>query len=63
MSSDYSAHLNRQRKERLEKVTLSILNGMMSAKPDTLSQESLVKQSIELAKEFIKQIDEDGRSK
>ena len=62
MSNDYSDYLKRQQRERLEKVTLSILNGLISRNPN-VSQVGLVQQSIELAKEFIKQIDEDSRKK
>lgn len=61
MNTDYKAHIAKQKRERLEKLTLTILNGFMSnssLKPE-VDNEYLVKHSIEVAKELIKQLDEE----
>lgn len=58
MSDDYKSFLKRKERERLEKTSLTILTAMKSCETFTLTDNNeLIRQSITLAKEFIKQID------
>ena len=65
MSEDYKAHLKRQRRERLEKVALSVLQGLCANA--TLKEQysgpiETPQLAIQVAKEFIKQIDEENNN-
>ena len=62
--SDYANYLRGQRLKRLERVSLSILTGMAAVSGNyTKGDEQMTKEAIDLAKEFIKQIDEEKNDK
>lgn len=63
MSDSYKAHLASQRKARLEKTSLEVLKGLLSySGGQKLQHVENVKKSMEIAKEFIKQMDEEFKS-
>lgn len=56
-TDDYRAKLEKDDRTRLEKTALAILAGT----PKTDNIEADVYEAIQIAKEFIKQIDEEGK--
>jgi len=59
MSNDYANAMRVRERARLEAVSLEVLKSIVVVNGAPVQDEANVKEAIDLAKEFIKQIDEE----
>lgn len=56
---DYASQLKANKRKRLEAISLELLSGLVVGKLGLAVNDKLIDEAIDLAKEFIKKIDEE----